>query len=93
MYQAYCGDQNEFKRSTKGIPHSNKFSMEIFKSVLLDETTPKQTVDVNSLRLDRNKNMTRTSVTKTSLSDIFLKMRVESDRITCSPLSKNGQIL
>lgn len=93
MYQAYCKDKDEYKRSTKGVPHTNKFSMSTFKSVLLDETITRQTVKINSLRLNQNKEMTRTTMTKTSLSDIFLKLQVQPDRISCTPLTKNEKVL
>lgn len=93
MYQCYCKEKDEFKKSTKGVPKSNKFDMQIFQSVLLDETTPRQTVTVNSLRLNTEKEISRVSTVKTSLSDIFVKLRVEPDKIRCSPLTKNGVLL
>jgi hypothetical protein len=93
MYQCYCHDKDEVKKSTKGVPHSNKFAMDMFKDVLLDQSTPIQKVNINSLRLNKLKQISRISTMKTSLSDIFVKMRVADDKITCSPLMKDGQIL
>jgi hypothetical protein len=93
MYQCYCDTKKEYKKSTKGVPHSNQFEMNLFRDVLLDESTPRQTVEINSLRLNKNKQISRISTTKTSLSDIFIKMRVSEDKITCSPLTKDGLIL
>ena len=67
--------------------------MDIFRNVLLDSTFPVQKVEINSLRLTKNKDMSRTKTVKNSLSDIFLKMRVSSDAITCEPLTKDGKLM
>ena len=67
--------------------------METFLSVLLEENFPVQQVEINSLRLNKNKEMSRTRSLKNSLSDVFLKMRVNSDAISCEPLIKDGKIL
>ena len=93
MYQAYCADKDEVKKSTKGVAHSNRFSMDIFQSVLLDESTPVQKVKIQSLRLNKDKEISRISTEKRSLSDIFVKMRVLPDKITCEPLTKDDIIL
>jgi hypothetical protein len=93
MYQAYCNDKDEVKKSTKGVPHSNQFSMKIFQDVLLDQSTPIQKVKITSLRLNRDKEIARINTEKRSLSDVFVKMRVSPDKITCSPLTKDGVIL
>jgi hypothetical protein len=93
MYQCFCRQKNEVKKSTKGVPHNNNFATQMFIDVLLDETTPKQTVDIHSLRLNREKEISRISMTKTSLSDVFVKMRVEDDKITCRPLTRDGVLI
>ena len=94
MYQGYDPEKDSIKKSTKGVPHRNKFKMRLFQSVLLDETTPRQRVTINSLRLNRNKEMTRMRMEKSSLSDIFVKLQVLADKISCAPLvDKNGKIL
>ena len=67
--------------------------MDTFLSVLLDPTFPIQQVEINSLRLNKNKEMSRMKTLKNSLSDIFLKMRVHSDAVTCEPLVKDGKIM
>ena len=67
--------------------------MDTFQRVLLDETMPRQTVEINSLKRNRAKEMTRTKSEKTCLSDIFFKMQVQPDRISCKPLELNGEIL
>ena len=42
---------------------------------------------------DNEKRMTRTTLQKSGLTDIHVKMRVEWDRVTCEPLEKNGQFV
>ena len=81
------------KKSTKGIPHSNQFEMETWLDVLLNEACPNQTVQIDSLRLNRKKEMSRMSVTRSALSDIFLKMQVNSDKVTCTPLKQYNEFL
>ena len=94
MYQGYDPKTDSVKKSTKGVPTRNKFKTALFQSVLLDEKTPRQKVTINSLRLTRDKEMCRMKMEKSSLSDIFVKMQVLADKITCTPLrDRNGKIL
>ena len=94
MYQGYDPERDNIKKSTKGVPTRNKFKMKLFQSVLLDEQTPRQKVTINSLRLNRNKEMTRMRMEKSSLSDVFVKLQVLADKITCTPLrDQNGKLL
>ena len=94
MYQGYDPERDSVKKSTKGVPTRNKFKMKLFQSVLLDETTPRQKVTINSLRLNRNKEMTRMQMEKSSLSDVFVKLQVLADKITCVPLTdQTGKFL
>ena len=67
--------------------------MNLFKEVLLEPETPQPTVEINHLRLNREKKMSRVSATKTALSDIFLKMRVLEDKIRTEPLKRNGKFI
>ena len=92
MYQGF--DTHEgIKKSTKGIPHLHEYSMETWLSVLLDSSFPQQSVVINSLRLNYEKVMSRMKMQRNSLSEIFLKMQVQSDRISCTPMQKNGQYI
>ena len=90
MYQCKGQSDEKPKKSTKGVPHKEVFDQETFEGVLFNRLG-RQTCTINSLRKDRDKRMTRTSVEKTSLSDIFVKMMVQSDAVTCKPLMKNGK--
>ena len=64
--------------------------MDQFLSVLLDEDLPQDKIEINSIRLNRNKQMSRMKITKVGLSDIFIKMQVSDDKISCSPLKVNN---
>ena len=55
--------------------------------------TRKHVIKMQSLRLNKDKKMSRFSVVKTGLSDLFYKNKVADDAITCSPLTFNGTYL
>ena len=93
MYQGHDEASGSIKKSTKGIPHANQYSMETWLSVLLDSSFPKQSVTINSLRLNQRKEMSRMKLQRASLSDIFLKMHVQNDKITCKPILQNGKFI
>ena len=93
MYQGFDATSGSIKKSTKGVPHSNQFDMSTWLSVLLDESFPQQNVTINSLRVNRNKEMSRMSMNRAAMSDVFLKMQVQPDKITCTPLMQNNVYL
>ena len=66
--------------------------MDEFKNVLYGFEY-KHKVTVRSLRLDREKRMTRTTLQKSGLTDIHVKMGVDWDRVVCEPLTLNGQFV
>ena len=85
-------DENSMKRSSKGIPKQIKLTGERYLNVLLNSAF--DNVTINQLRLNYEKNqMCTTSLTKLGLSDICVKVHIADDKITCSPLSKNGKLL
>ena len=92
MYQGF-DEASGTKKSTKGIPHVNSFAMDTWLGALLDESFPHQEVTINSLRLNRNKEMSRMRCQRAALSDVFLKMQVADDKISCTPLMKNDEYL
>ena len=67
--------------------------MEAFLSTLLNPTENQDLVHFESLRLNRDKQMARKEITKVGLSDIFTKMTVNDDKITCTPLKRGGKFL
>ena len=83
---------DKIKEAKKGIPYSFKLELQEFKEVLYGENF-KHRVKVKSLRLDREKRMTRTTLQKSGLTDIHVKMRVEWDRVVCEPLTLDGQFV
>ena len=93
MYQGFDPKTGSTKKSTKGIPHSNNYEIETWLNVLLDSSFPKQSVFINSLRLNQRKEMSRMRLQRSSLNDVFLKMQVDEDKVTCKPLMKNNKIL
>ena len=74
------------------FPRQFKLEHAEFKEVLYGEDF-KHKVQIKSLRLDREKRMTRTTLLKSGLTDIHIKMRVEWDRVTCEPLQKDGHFV
>ena len=88
-YQMHCRVKNEIKEAKKGIPYSYEVKLDDFKSVLYGENTRPHMVEVRSLRLNTKKEMTRTTLRKMGLSDIHVKMAVQSDKVTCLPLKVN----
>ena len=87
---AYDEDTEESKLGTKGVPRRAKLELNHFLAKLYNKTD--HTIDVRSLRMVDNK-MARTLQRKSALNDLFLKFYVQNDRVTCSPLRENGEIL
>ena len=85
-YFAYCRTRDKSKDGRKGIPKYHQLTKDIFYDVLYDDTMPRHVTQVNSLRLNRDKEMTRTSTRKRGLTAVHVKMSVGPDRITCGPL-------
>ena len=50
-------------------------------------------VTVRSLRLNKERLMSRCTTHKRGLNDIFVKFHVEDDVITCTPLTKKRKVL
>ena len=71
------------KDGRKGIPNSASLDLEAFRDVLYNES--EHFVEVNSLRLNRSKEMVRTTTRKRGLSSINVKLSIE-DNINCRPL-------
>ena len=50
-------------------------------------------VTLRTLRLNKERNMSRFTTNKRGLNDIFLKFDVADDGITCAPLKKKSKIM
>lgn len=92
-YLAIDYESEKCKRSSKGIPHRIEIRLEEYKDMLLQTSREKHIVEMNFLRLTKDRQMARFSMDKTGLSDLFYKMRVDTDRITCSPLMIDNTFL
>ena len=92
-YYAYCHDTLQTKDGRKGIPNWHILSQNNFSDVLYNKDNTPKTTEVRSLRLDKDKKMTRTSTIKTGLTAIHIKLGVAEDGITCDPLKINGKFV
>ena len=84
-------EAKKYKRGSKGIPHSWELKMEEFVDQLYG--CENHHITLRSLRLNREKKMSRFTQRKRGLTDLFLKFNVADDAITCSPLTKKSKIL
>lgn len=84
---------DDVKEAKKGIPHACKLDLRDFKETLYGDDKQKHTVEVRSLKLNIDKKMTRTTLRKYGLTDIHVKLAVQSDRITCEPIKENGTVV
>lgn len=86
-------DNNTSKRSAKGIPHSQVLEINNFRDTLYNGKIKKHRTTLKTLRLSRQRKMARYTLYKKGLSDLFYKMRMCDDKITCLPLTLNGKYL
>ena len=70
----------------KGIPAWVDLKMNDYKSVLYGEQWTNKTIEVRSLRLNKDKEMSRTTVFRRGLTAINIKLAVQEDGISCLPL-------
>ena len=78
--------------SIKGIPHRIPLELKNFREVLYG-VCDDHNVQLSTLRLDKNRKMSRYTQHKQGLSDLYVKHHVQSDKITCKPISLNGKYL
>ena len=91
-YICYDFENNRSKDGRKGIPNHLTLELEEFRQVLYN--SQEHFVNVNSLRLNKNKEMVRTSTHKRGLTSINTKFRIESDLIETKPLrNRDNQLL
>ena len=92
-YYTHCLDANISKDGRKGIPKSIPLTAKNFHRALYEDDTTNEKIQINSLRLNREKVMGRCTLNRRSISSIHCKLSIGSDKISCSPLRKNGKIL
>ena len=84
-------DDGSVKMGSKGVPHSANLKLDMFLRRLY--TGESFYVELESLRLNKQKEMARIQTTKSCLSDLFVKFHVSHDQVTCFPLKLNGEYL
>ena len=74
-----------------GVPKSVDLTEQAFRECLFEG----QTVDVpvNSLMLNSDRQMTRISMIKRGLSDCVTKVYIHDDKVTCTPLQRDGSFV
>jgi len=92
-YFSYCRDTENTKDGRKGIPKWFQLGINNFYDILYNDEAKKNIAEVRSLRLDKDKRMTRTTTRKSGLTSIHVKLGVQSDRVTCVPLKLDGKYL
>jgi hypothetical protein len=90
-YYALCRDTNISKDGRKGIPNWTDLRLRDFKDILYNKENDKRMAEVRSLRINRDKKMTRTATKKIGLTSIHVKLWVGEDRVTCSPIQFEGE--
>ena len=90
-YHSINLETDEVKMGSKGIPHGEKLRSEAYLETLL--TNNSHYVTLRSLRLNKNREMSRITQRKKGLSDIFFKFPLDDDGITCRPLKLNDEYL
>lgn len=74
-----------------GIPRAIQLNEAAFRSTLFDGTP--FDVPVNSFFVNANREMTRISMYKRGLSDSCTKVTVHADKVTCTPLMRDGRFI
>ena len=88
-YFCYCWDTHETKDGRKGVPSWWDLRFADFENTLYRKEKPAP-IEIRSLRLRDNRRMKRTTTRRSGLTSIHVKMSVQSDLITCTPIEKNG---
>ena len=92
-YQCLGNDPEDIKRSTKGVPHSNRIEQSTFKNALTGNLdVSDNTVKIRSLGLKNRVMHCHTTIEK-MLSTVFYKMQLDNDGITSRPLQINDVYL
>jgi hypothetical protein len=79
------------KRSSKGVPHNIDLTLQNYKDVLYKNTS--HSVTTHQLRTNTKKQMIHAVGEKIALTDIFVKMHIAQDKITCSPIKINNKYI
>ena len=92
-YHAVNTDTSEVKAGLKGVSHveAKNITADDFEECLYKGVVPN--IVSRELRKNKNQQMIYSETSKKGLNPIFKKFRVQTDKISCLPLSRNGKIL
>ena len=92
-YKAINTDTDDIKAGHKGVSYveAKKLTIDHFRSCLYDGVIPN--VIARELRKNKKQQIIYNETPKKALNPIFKKFRVQSDKISCLPLTRNGKIL
>ena len=92
-YKAVNTATNDVKAGHKGVSHveAEKLTIDDFTSCLYDGVIPN--VVARELRKNKKQQIIYNETSKKGLNPIFKKFRVQSDKISCLPLTRNGDYL
>ena len=92
-YHAVNTDTKNVKAGLKGVSHveAKNITVDDFEECLYKGVVP--TVISRELRKNKKQQMIYSETNKQGLNPIFKKFRVQSDKISCLPLTRNGKIL
>ena len=74
-----------------GVPRQVELTEKAYKECLFNSEIAM--VPFNALMINSYKQMTRISAVKRGLADANVKTKVHSDRVTCTPLMKDGNFI
>ena len=92
-YKAVNTATNDVKAGHKGVSHveAKKLTIDDFTSCLYDGVIPN--VVARELRKNKKQQIIYNETFKKGLNPIFKKFRVQPDKISCLPLTRNGKTL
>ena len=90
-YHAVCRETKTKKEGKKGIPKWFELKRSEFEQTVYGESALNHCTEVRSLRLNQQKQMSRTTTIKAGLTGIHVKLAVQPDKVTCKPLTKDGK--
>ena len=89
-YYAFDEENGTSKIGSKGVPRSSKLEVKNFLDKLYDDKSV--CAEIRSLKLHDNE-MIRCVQKRSALNALFSKFQIDNDRITCTPLRQNNEII
>ena len=89
-YYAWNADTQSAKIGSKGVPRTSKLELKNFLDKLYHGSS--MCAEIRTLKMYKNE-MIRSVQKRAALNDLFPKFHVDEDRITCTPLRRNGDYI